>query len=103
MKRGDFVKIKEIWKDIPNYEKKYQISNLGNIKTLNYKGTKKEKILKQQIDKDGYKYIVLHKNGKIKYYMIHRLVALVFIPNYNNLLQINHKDANEFICLSRMF
>lgn len=87
--------INEIWKDIPNYEGLYQISNIGNIKTLNYKKTKKEKILKQRLDKYGYKYIKLSKNGKQTYYLIHRLVAQVFVLNPNNLPQINHKDENR--------
>lgn len=89
------MKIKEIWKDISNYEGRYQISNLGNVKSLNYARTKKEHILKPQIDKDDYKYVNLYKNGKSKHYLVHRLVAQAFIPNKNNLPQINHKDENR--------
>ena len=78
----------EIWKDIPEYKGKYQISNLGNIR---YVG--KTKLIKQQINKDGY-FIVSLRIGKTKKtYRVHRLVAQVFIPNLLNKPQINHKDG----------
>lgn len=78
----------EMWKDIPDYEGLYQVSNLGNIKSLI-----KNKILKPYINKkNGYSYIGLHKNKKIKVIRIHRLVAIVFMPNPNNFPVINHKN-----------
>lgn len=94
---------KEIWKDIPNYEGLYQVSNFGNIKTVNRsnkdkigrKHTIKETICKPSIDTSGYMQVVLTKNKKRKSYKVHRLVAMVFIPNHNNLPQINHKDENK--------
>ena len=94
---------KEIWKDIQGYEGLYQISNLGRIKSLermiitSNNITKKisEKILKPCLRKNGYYSIVLQKNNKSKYYTIHRLVAKEFIPNPNNLPQVNHKDGNK--------
>ena len=94
---------KEIWKDIQGYEGLYQISNLGRIKSLermiitSNNITKKisEKILKPCLRKNGYYSIVLQKNNKSKYYTIHRLVAKEFIPNPNNLPQVNHKDENK--------
>lgn len=89
------MKNKEIWKDIEGYEGIYQISNFGDVKSLNYSRTKKEHTLKQQIDKYGYKRVLLYKNNKSKHYLIHRLVAQAFIPNPDNLPQINHKDENR--------
>lgn len=94
------MKIKEIWKDIKGYEGLYQVSNLGNVKSLNIiifdklgrKHIKKSKILKQRMDKYGYKYVQLHKNGNTKHKLVHRLVAENFILNTNNLLQVNHKN-----------
>lgn len=86
--------MKEIWKDVPDYEGLYQVSNLGRIKSLyNYKrnGTN---ILIPRI-KRGYYTIGLRKNGKRKWFLVHRLVAKAFIPNPNNLPQINHKDENK--------
>ena len=56
--------LQEIWKDIKGYEGKYQISNLGNIKSINYHKTKKEKLLKPNISNRGYKYINLCKSGR---------------------------------------
>lgn len=85
----------EIWKDIEGYEGLYQVSNFGNVKSLNYNRTGKEKILKSKKDKDGYLQFSLCKNGKVKHFKTHRLVALAFIPNLENLPQVNHKDENK--------
>lgn len=86
----------EEWKDVPNYEGLYQVSNLGRIKSLRDKnGKAREKILKLKLSKFGYYQICLCKNGKQKWYFVHRLVALAFIPNPNNLPQINHIDENK--------
>lgn len=85
--------MKEVWKDIPNYEGLYQINNFGNIKSLyNYRG--KNNILKPRI-KRGYYTIGLRKDGKRKWIGIHRLLADTFIPNPNNYPVVNHKDENK--------
>lgn len=81
----------EIYKDIEGYEG-YQISNHGNVKSLNYNKTGKEKILKPKKNKSGYLQVVLYQQGKGKYHYIHRLVAQAFIENPNNLPQVNHKN-----------
>jgi hypothetical protein len=80
--------IKEIFKDIEGYEE-YQVSNMGNVKSLKYN---KEKILKPKKNKYGYLQVNLYKEGNMKTHNIHRLVAMTFIPNPNNLEQINHRD-----------
>lgn len=86
----------EHWKDIQEYEGLYQVSNKGRVKSLNYNHTGKEKIMKPKtIRKTGYLYIALHKHGKQEYTSVHRLVAEAFIPNPNNLPQVNHKDENK--------
>lgn len=85
----------EEWKDVPNYERLYQASNLGNIRSLNYNHTGKIQILKMSIDKDGYPMITLHKNGKQKTYRVHRIVAQTFLENPNNYPEVNHKDENK--------
>lgn len=93
--------MKEIWKDIPNYEGIYQISNLGRLKSLRVfcsftkKYYPKEKIIKGKLDQAGYVMVSLYKEGKVKYCRIHRLVAQAFIPNTNNYPMINHKDENK--------
>lgn len=85
---------REVWKDIPGYEGLYQISNIGNIRSLNYNQTGKVQRLKLDTHK-GYKKLCLYKNGRKKSHRVHRLVALAFIPNPNNLPYINHKDENR--------
>lgn len=68
----------EIWKDVKNFEGKYQVSNLGNIKSLDFNNTKKEKILKPKINKQGYLEVTLNKNDKHNYRMVNRLVIETF-------------------------
>lgn len=84
----------EIWKDIPDYEGLYQVSNLGRVKSLNYNHTGKPKILKLH-RQNGYLSVTLCKNNNPMYYYVHRLVAKMFIPNPNNYPIINHKDENK--------
>ena len=88
----------EEWRDIKEYEGLYQVSNLGRFKSLprytRNGSCKQEKILKLAFDKDGYMLINLHKDGKRKSYRAHRLVAMHFLENPNNLPDINHKDEN---------
>ena len=95
----------EIWKDIPGYEGLYQASNLGKIKSLERIAKKKyrnDRIVKERImhgtkNQDGY--LKVHFKNKAlnidKGLFIHRLIAMTFIPNSDNLEQINHKDGNK--------
>ena len=85
-------KIIEGWKDIEGYEGLYQVSNLGRVKSLGNDKNKKEKIRKVRKNNFGYLHLTLHKNRIAKDYLIHRLVATAWIPNPNNLPEINHKD-----------
>lgn len=85
----------EFWKDIEGYEGRYQVSNLGNVKSLNYNHTGKEKIMKPQLCNKGYLRVELCKDNKRQKYLIHKLVADAFIPNPNNLPCVNHKDENR--------
>lgn len=84
----------EIWKDIKGYDGLYQISNLGRVKSFGNvnSNNSKERILKPGIDGVGYLLVILFKDGKAKTFRIHRLVAKTFIPNIENLPQVNHKD-----------
>lgn len=95
-KPGFFIMKKEIWKDIPEYEGYYQISNLGRLKTLKREGfILNDRIRKSVKDQKGYLKLGLNKNNKKKMFRISRLVAEAFIPNPNNYPQINHKDGNK--------
>ena len=80
--------INEIWKDIKNYEGTYQISNFGNVRNI-----RTNRIMIQSTRSSGYKQITLYNPNKT--FRVHRLVAEAFIPNPNNLPQINHKDENK--------
>lgn len=82
----------EIFKDIEGYKGLYQVSNLGNIKSLKFR---KEKTLKPKKDKDGYLMVNLYKEKKPKTFKVHRLVAQAFIENPNNLPEVNHKDEDK--------
>lgn len=95
--------MEEIWKDVPSYEGYYQVSNLGNFRSLpriiKYKnnGTRlyPGKRLKTETTKDNYQRIILTKNGISHRYMCHRLVASTFIPNVYYKPFINHIDGNK--------
>lgn len=84
------VNEKEVWKDIEGYEGRYKVSNLGNVYSCYV-----NRNLKHGKTQDGYPYVMLRKNGKQKIQLIHRLVAIHFIPNPNNLPIINHKDEDK--------
>ena len=80
----------EIWKPIKDFEGYYEVSNIGRVRSLNYKRTGKGKILKNIEDYKGYLEVGLTKNGKRKQFKIHRLVAEAFIPNPENKPCIDH-------------
>jgi hypothetical protein len=86
------VLIVEIWKDIQEYEGLYQVSNLGNVKSIH---NSKTIILKPRKIKDGYLMVSLYKHNKPKNCQIHRLVAKHFLNNYDEKLEVNHIDYNK--------
>lgn len=91
----------EMWKDIPNYEGIYQVSNMGRfcsltrtiIDTKGRKSIKKATMLKTSFDKDGYIVVALYKYGKVKLCKAHRLVAQAFIPNECDKPCVNHRNG----------
>lgn len=87
----------EIWAEIPGYEGLYSISNLGRIKSFHKskrQGCASECLLKNTLANNGYCQVTLYKGQKRRKFLVHRLVAECFIPNPNNLPQINHKNEN---------
>lgn len=82
----------EILRDVVGYEGLYKVSNLGNV--MSFKG-KKPRLLKQFRNNYGYLMVDLVNNKSRKYFLVHRIVAKAFIPNPNNLPQVNHKDENK--------
>lgn len=94
--------MEEIWKDIPQYEGLYQVSNFGRVKSVErYKQNHNslqlipEKIKAQSVKPNGYQVVNLYKNNKGRNEYVHRLVAMAFIPNPDNLPQVNHKDEDK--------
>ena len=87
--------MEEIWKDIKGYEGLYQVSNMGNVRSLNYHQTGQIQILRPWATTGGYLRVNLRKDGKGKNQAVHRLVAQAFIPNPNGFTEINHKDEDK--------
>lgn len=95
--------MKEEWRDIPQYEGLYQVSNQGQIRSIdrivrrNGETTKNLRgfILLPLYQKSGYMFVFLSKNGKAKRMAIHRAVALAFIPNSENKPEVNHINEDK--------
>jgi hypothetical protein len=96
--------IEEIWRDIPEYENMYQVSNLGNVKSLSrtikhWRGgnkTTKERMLKPTENDRGYKCIILCKKGTIKGFLVHQVVAMAFLNHIpcGHKLVVDHINDN---------
>lgn len=93
----------EEWKDIQGYEGLYKVSNYGRLMSLDrtvYNGHNKTyskisgQMLKINFNNKRYASIGLRKNGKVKYFLVHRLVAFAFVDNPNNKSDVNHIDGN---------
>ena len=99
--------MEEIWKPIAGYEGRYEVSNLGRIKSLahdveqlNKYGTvsithRKERIIIARCNYHGYPYVTLWYGIRKKSYSVHHLVATAFLPNPDNLPCVNHKDEDK--------
>ena len=87
----------EIWKDVEGYEGFYQVSTLGRVKSFcrwKRASCPEEYILKHAVNNRGYHQVMLYKNGEKKKFLVHRLVAMAFLPNPNCYPHINHIDEN---------
>ena len=87
--------MEEIWKDICGYEGKYQVSNTGKIRSLNYNNTGKIRELKQKQNRYGFMEVKLSKNNKTKDFMVGRLVAMHFLPNLNFKEEVMHLNDDK--------
>lgn len=89
------LSMEEIWKDVPNYEGRYEINNFGVLKSIL---KSKEKFLKGSISKDGYRQYTLNNRGKYNVYGGHQLVAMAFLdhePNGTKSLVVDHINNNK--------
>jgi len=84
------VTVNEVWKDIPEYEGLYQVSNLGKVKSLWFG---KERILKPITHTNGYHHVNIYRGGARKKILVHRLVMLAFVGESD--LQVNHVNGDK--------
>ena len=91
--------IEEIWRPIEGYEGLYEVSSYGKVRSLDRYDSRnhfrKGKVLSLVKNKEGYLQVNLCCNGKNKMFLVHRLSAQAFIPNPDNLPQVNHKDEDK--------
>lgn len=100
----DYITEREIWKPVveEGFEDSYEVSNFGRIRSvdriveskrgpLRYKG----KLIATPLNDDGYQIFNFCKARKKKHAKVHQVVARAFIPNPNNLPEVNHKDENK--------
>lgn len=101
----------EEWRDVPNYEGLYMVSDLGRMKSLKKYFGNNQNIIKGSPDKDGYYRINLHKSKKQKNYNIHQLVSISFLEhitcgmelviNHKNFIRTDNRKLNLEIVTSR--
>lgn len=96
----------EVWRDVRGYEGLYQVSSLGRVRSLDrtihgvrcgrsWSSMRSGREMCPNTDKDGYKTIKLCKEGRVSRWLVHRLVALAFIPNPDGKPQINHINGDK--------
>ena len=92
----------EIWRDVYGYEGFYQVSNCGNVRSVsrtvqrlnNSDLTLRGRVCSQTLSDKGYLTVGLCRDNRIKRVYVHKLVAIAFVDNPNNLTEINHIDEN---------
>ena len=98
--------IDEVWKPVQNYAGLYEVSSFGRVRSLPHPIRKRRgktivmemyegQILKPTVTKKGYLTVRLYIDGRSKYIPVHRIVLSAFVPNPDNLPQVNHKDENK--------
>ena len=80
----------EVWKDIAGYQGRYQVSDLGNVKSLNYSRKGVAQLLKPVLKSTGYYVVSLRVNGRQKQFYVHRLVADAFVNKKYGCSVVDH-------------
>ena len=88
--------MEEEWRDIEGYEGLYQVSNLGRVRSMNYRNKKHARIMSPTRVGRGYKGITLWKDKNSRRFTIHKLVAMTFLPNPCNKENVHHIDGNMY-------
>ena len=89
--------MEEMWVDIEGYKGLYQVSNTGKVRRIKWHGFSKigyNELKPSRVGKALYQRVNLSKNDVSKSMYVHRLVAQAFLPNPENLPEVNHKDEN---------
>ena len=95
--------MEEVWKDVVGYEGFYQVSNMGNVRSVTRTvkcadgsvRTWTGRPIKPDTKKNGYMQVMLRKPGIAKQRLVHRVVAEAFVPNHDGLPCVNHKDEKK--------
>ena len=91
----------ELWLPIPNFIN-YEASNLGRLRSLNYKRSGCVKVIKPSLGKDGYlQTMLLNDNGRYQSWKVHKFITLSFLGARSEGMEVNHKDGiktNNNIC-----
>ena len=88
----------EKWLPVIGYDGYYEVSNFGNVRSVRYDHNGQliySRLLKPAVKQRGYLGVVLCKQGYTSNHLVHRLVAIAFLPNPNDLPEVNHKDGNK--------
>lgn len=88
----------EQWLSVPNYDGYYEVSNLGNVRSVRYSQSGEviySRTLQPSTKERGYLGVVLSKQSDTKNHLVHRLVAMAFLPNPKHLIAVNHIDGNK--------
>lgn len=91
---------REVWRAVPGYEGKYEVSSRGRLRALARKADGRDWLvpardLKLTQHKHGYLHCGLSKNGYQQYHLVHRLVAAAFLSPTPNSTEVNHKDGDK--------
>lgn len=95
--------MKEEWRQISGYEGLYEVSNFGNVRSIEHDEVKRDgstfhrsaRAIHQKNNKDGYSVVRLTKDCNVKYYTVHVLVAREFVDGWFDGAEVNHKDFNR--------